>query len=84
MPDHIAELELRFKDKLLKDFAPILFNQFQGEPCIEYQSFDRCVDEYFSQLDKQRDQVRYSSKEDEIWKKMNRIREDQEKRVTGL
>ena len=35
-------------------------------------------------MDKQREQSKYQSKEDEIWKKMNRIREDQEKRITGL
>ena len=51
---------------------------------MEYESFDQCVDEYFSQMDKERESSRYSNKEDEIWKKMSRIKEDQEKRVQGL
>lgn len=59
-------------------------NQFKDELSLEYESFDKCVDEYFSQLDKQREQSKYISKEDEIWKKMGRIKEDQEKRIQGL
>ena len=84
LPDHIAQLDQKFQDKLIKDFCPILLNQFQTDKYLTYDSYDRCVDEYFSQLDKQREQSKYSSKEDEIWKKMNRIREDQEKRISGL
>jgi predicted ribosome quality control (RQC) complex YloA/Tae2 family protein len=68
----------------LKDFAPIFLTQFSGEQFIEYESYDQCVDEYFSQLDKQREQSKFVSKEDAIWQKMNRIREDQEKRIQGL
>lgn len=83
-PEHIAELDAKFKDKLLKDFGPILLGQFSEDKYLEYESFDKCVDEYFSQLDKQREQSKYNSKEDEIWKKMGRIREDQEKRISGL
>ena len=62
----------------------MMLNQFHSDKILHYDSFDRCVDEYFSQLDKQREQSKFSSKEDEIWKKMNRIREDQEKRISGL
>jgi hypothetical protein len=54
-PEHIAELDAKFKDKLLKDFGPILLGQFSEDKCLEYESFDKCVDEYFSQLDKQRE-----------------------------
>jgi len=76
LPEHIMQLEQKFKEKLIKDFAPIFLTQFEGEACMEYESFDRCVDEYFSQLDKQREQSKFQSKEDDIWKKMGRIRED--------
>jgi hypothetical protein len=51
----LADLEQRFKDKLLKDFAPVFLTQFKSELSLEYESFDKCVDEYFSQLDKQRE-----------------------------
>lgn len=71
-----TEQEKRFKGKLLKDFGPIPLAQFEKEPCLEYESFDTCVDEYFSQLDKQREVTKFTSKEDEIWKKMSRIKDD--------
>jgi hypothetical protein len=51
----------------VKDFAPIFLTQFSEEQFIEYESFDQCVDEYFSQLDKQREQSKFVSKEDAIW-----------------
>lgn len=55
LPPHLAELEARFKDKLLVDFGPVLLSQHGTDQLLEYESFDRCVDEYFSQLDKQRE-----------------------------
>jgi len=42
------------------------------------------VDEYFSQLDKFREQTKAQNKESEIWKKTTRIKDDQEKRIVGL
>ena len=51
---------------------------------MEYESFDVCVDEYFSQAQKQKDVSKVQSKEQAIWAKMNKIKEDQEKRIVGL
>ena len=51
---------------------------------MEYDSFDQCVDEYFSQSEKQKEVNKCQSKESAIWHKMNRIKEDQEKRISGL
>ena len=51
---------------------------------MEYQSFSQCVDEYFSQSQKQKDVNKIQSKEQAIWSKMNKIKEDQEKRISGL
>lgn len=51
---------------------------------MEYDSFDQCVDEYFSQSEKQKEVSKNQSKESAIWQKMNRIKEDQEKRISGL
>jgi len=51
---------------------------------MEYDSFDQCVDEYFSQSEKQKEVNKSQSKESAIWHKMNRIKEDQEKRISGL
>ena len=51
---------------------------------MEYESFDQCVDEYFSQAEKQKEVTKNYSKEQAIWSKMNKIKEDQEKRISGL
>lgn len=51
---------------------------------MEYDSFLECVDEYFSQALKQREVNKNQSKESAIWSKMNKIKEDQEKRISGL
>jgi len=34
---------------MLKEFLPILLDQYKDEGIMEYESFDRCIDEYFSQ-----------------------------------
>ena len=41
-------------------------------------SFDECVDEYFSQAEKQKEVNKNQSKESAIWSKMNKIKQDQE------
>jgi len=43
---------------------------------MEYESFDQCVDEYFSQAEKQKEVTKNYSKEQAIWSKMNKIKED--------
>jgi len=51
---------------------------------LEFDWFDQCVDLYFTQIDKQKEQTRIEQKEAEIYKKMNRIKDDQLKRIEGL
>lgn len=51
---------------------------------MEYYDFDQCVDEYFSQAEKHKERSKIDAKENAIWQKMNRIQEDQEKRIQGL
>jgi hypothetical protein len=47
------EQTVRFRGKILKEFMPgILLEQFKEQTYMEYESFDNCVDEYFSQADK--------------------------------
>lgn len=49
-----------------------------------YESFDNCCDEYFSQAEKQKEVAKVQTKEDAIWSRMNKIKEDQHKRISGL
>lgn len=75
----------KFKDKVLKEFLPCeLLAANENDEFIEYYDFDQCVDEYFSQAEKHKEKSKLVSKENAIWQKMNRIQEDQEKRIQGL
>ena len=59
------------------EFVPhFLLQQYETEQNIYYDSFDTCVDEYFSQAEKQKEVSKNQSKESAIWTKMNRIKED--------
>lgn len=59
--DATAAIIRKFKGKILKEFVPhFLLQQYQegGEDYMIYESFDQCVDEYFSQAEKQREAVK--------------------------
>ena len=47
------------------------------QPTLEFDWFDECVDLYFTQIDKQKEETKVHQKENEIYKKMNRIKNDQ-------
>ena len=54
------------------------------ELSLEFDWFDEWVDLYFTQIDKQKEESKFQQKEAEIFKKMNRIKNDQLKRIEGL
>jgi len=56
----------------------------KSELSLEFDWFDECVDLYFTQIDKQKEESKLQQKESEIYKKMNRIKNDQLKRIEGL
>ena len=75
----------KFRGKVLKEFMPaFLLAQHASEPTLEYEDFDECVDEYFSQAEKYKARTKTESQEAGIWSKMRRIQADQEKRISGL
>ena len=75
----------KFKGKVLKEFLPCeLLAANSNDLNMEYYDFDQCVDEYFSQAEKHKEKSKLESKENAIYAKMNRIQEDQEKRIQGL
>jgi hypothetical protein len=39
------------------------------------------VDEYFTQMDKYRETSKFQNKENKIWEKMSKIKDDQERRI---
>ena len=62
----------------------MLLGQSGDHEFFEYQDFDQCMDEFFSQAEKYKEKSKLETKENQIWNKMNRIKEDQYKRVEGL
>lgn len=73
-----------FKGKLVKEFVCFELSQMKSQKCLEFDWFDQCVDLYFTQIDKQKEQSKVDQKEAEIYKKVNRIKDDQLKRIEGL
>lgn len=70
--------------KVYQEFSPIQFVQYK-EDCVEnVQSFDKAIDLFFSVVEKQKADVNQEKQEKEIWKKKNKIQEDQERRLAGL
>lgn len=76
--------DLIFKGKRVKEFVCFELNQMKSELSLEFDWFDECVDLYFTQIDKQKVESQLQQKEAEIYKKMNRIKDDQLKRIEGL
>lgn len=57
-----AELTRKFDQKDVSDFVPcFLLEQQVSEAHFEYEDFDQCVDEYFSQSLKQREKAKLDS-----------------------
>jgi hypothetical protein len=56
MNEQTAAIIKKFKGKILKEFVPFfILSQYKEELNIEYESFEICVDEYFSQAVKQKE-----------------------------
>ena len=73
-----------FKGKQIKEFICFEYLQHTSEKTLEFEWYDQCVDWYFTQIDKQKEDIKLQARRDEIHKKMNRIKEDQNKRVLSL
>lgn len=69
-----SEMLEKFKDKTVKEFMPMfVLAQHKHEENLEYFDFDECVDEYFSQAEKQRHKQRVEQKENSIQDRVTRI-----------
>ena len=50
MNEQTSEIIKKFKGKILKEFIPhFMLNQYSDMKYLEYDTFEACVDEYFSQ-----------------------------------
>lgn len=71
-------------NKTYYEFSPVMFSQYPVETTEIQPSFDRAVDDFFSIVEKQKSDVNIEKQEQEVWKKKNRMEDDQERRLAGL
>ena len=70
--------------KTYYEFSPVMFSQYPPDTTEIHDSFDTAVDLFFSVVEKQKSDVNQEKQEQEVWKKKNRMEEDQERRLQGL
>ncbi|KAL4238275.1 hypothetical protein ACF0H5_002987 [Mactra antiquata] len=66
------------------DFNPLPFEQFEKSKVLEYESFNKAVDEFYSQMESQKIALKTLQQERSAMKKLDNIKKDHEKRVEGL
>ncbi|KAK5078906.1 hypothetical protein LTR64_002676 [Lithohypha guttulata] len=74
-------------DLLYDDFHPFLPAQFQDKPgtkVLEFQGFNRTVDEFYSSLESQKLSSRLTEREEAARKKLESAKTEHEKRLAGL
>ncbi|MCJ1396628.1 hypothetical protein MMC18_009519 [Xylographa bjoerkii] len=72
---------------LYEDFHPFRPLQFEGVPetkIIEFDGFNKTVDEFFSSIEAQKLESRLTEREEQAKKKLESARQDHQKRVGGL
>ncbi|XP_058799721.1 ribosome quality control complex subunit NEMF homolog isoform X2 [Phymastichus coffea] len=66
------------------EFHPFLFAQNKDKPFKEYETFDRAVDEYFSQMESQKIDLKFLQQEREALKKLENVKKDHDQRLVSL
>lgn len=80
----ILTFDVKNENKVYQEFSPVQFSQFKPESIEVLESFDKAVDMFFSVVEKQKADTTQEKQEQEVWKKKNKIQEDQERRLVGL
>lgn len=70
--------------KVYDEVEPYELMQFKDKPKEEAGNFDEALDIYFTAKEKEKEQTKQINREAEIWKKMQKIKEDQESRIKSL
>jgi predicted ribosome quality control (RQC) complex YloA/Tae2 family protein len=73
-----------FADKFLLEFQPHLLKQHEGLASLEYDSFDRATDDFFSHIEGQKRFQRVETQQLQAQQRLEKIRKDQEQRVESL
>ncbi|KAL1875668.1 hypothetical protein Plec18167_005605 [Paecilomyces lecythidis] len=83
-PDSTAEKKPSY---LYEDFHPFKPKQFEGKPettILEFDGFNKTVDEYFSSLESQKLESRLTEREEAARRKLEAVRQEHEKRLGAL
>jgi predicted ribosome quality control (RQC) complex YloA/Tae2 family protein len=84
VPDDKTTPTSPFDDKILLEFQPHLLKQHQDMPRLEYRTFDRAVDIFFSHIEAQKRVLRAEQQQNQAEQRLEKIRLDQEQRVASL
>ncbi|XP_077675822.1 ribosome quality control complex subunit NEMF isoform X3 [Eretmochelys imbricata] len=78
-PDKPAEEILTYEE-----FHPFLFSQHLKCPYMEFETFDKAVDEFYSKLEGQKIDLKALQQEKQALKKLENVRKDHEHRLESL
>lgn len=70
--------------QIYDEFCPLLLNQFKSREYVDFETFDAALDEFYSKIESQRAEQQQKTKESSASQKLNKIRLDQENRVSML
>lgn len=82
-----AEQAQKHEGLLYEDFHPFVPQKFKNDPSIqvlEFDGYNRTVDEFFSSLEGQKLESRLTGREEAARKKLEAARQEQAKRIQGL
>uniref|UniRef100_A0A7N5ZTV6 Ribosome quality control complex subunit NEMF n=1 Tax=Anabas testudineus TaxID=64144 RepID=A0A7N5ZTV6_ANATE len=66
------------------EFHPFLFAQHAKSPYLEFETFDKAVDEFFSKMESQRIDMKALQQEKQALKKLENVKKDHEQRLEAL
>ncbi|XP_041668539.1 nuclear export mediator factor Nemf-like isoform X2 [Cheilinus undulatus] len=66
------------------EFHPFLFAQHEKSPYLEFDSFDKAVDEFFSKMESQKIDMKALQQEKQALKKLENVKRDHEQRLEAL
>ena len=66
------------------EFHPYLLRQHEDRPLLEFGTFDRAIDEFFSKLESQKIELKTVQQEKMAMKKLENVRKDHEQRLEKL
>ncbi|KAK0139759.1 Nuclear export mediator factor Nemf [Merluccius polli] len=67
-----------------EEFHPFLFAQNTKSPHVEFDSFDKAVDEFYSKMEGQRIDMKALQQEKQAMKKLDNVKKDHEQRLVAL